>query len=431
MIQMRRCLFRGRIAMNKIDCVIIGGGSAGLAAAIECKKLGIDQILVLEKEKEAGGILQQCIHNGFGLQQFKEELTGPSYAQRFIDEAKQLKIDIRFHTTVLDIDSNKKITYSNASEGLVTVQAKAIIFATGCKERTAGNINLKGKRIAGIWTAGTAQYYMNIEGLLVGKRIFILGSGDIGLIMARRLSLEGANVIGVAEIMPYSNGLTRNIVQCLHDFDIPLFLSHTVVDVQGESRVNRVVIAQVDEQFKPIENTEKSFDVDTLLLSVGLIPENDLMEKAGIVLDPKTQGPIVNESYQCNIPGFFACGNALLVHDLVDHVSEQGKHAGRFAARFIKSHQQASSNVKINYQGAIRFIVPQEISNEVNDQVMCYFRVDRIMKKAKISIYYQGNKIDEQVRNHLAPAEMGQITLKKDVISHCKSSITVEVLPYE
>lgn len=315
--------------MKTYDLVVIGGGSAGLAAAISAYDNGVTDILILERDKELGGILNQCIHNGFGLHTFKEELSGPSYAERFITMIHDRGIQFKLNAMVTHLSDEKVVEYVTPAEGYVRVQAKAVILAMGCRERTRGAIAVPGYRPAGIWSAGTAQRYLNMEGYMVGRKVFILGSGDIGLIMARRMSLEGAQVMGVAEIMPYSNGLPRNIKQCLEDFDIPLFLSHTISRIEGKQRVNQVTIQQVDDKMKPIAGTEKVFDVDTVLFSVGLIPENALSEEAEVKLHRRTKGPIVDESYQTNVEGIFACGNVLHVHDLVDWVSQEGTKAGK------------------------------------------------------------------------------------------------------
>ena len=414
--------------MNTIDCLVIGGGSAGLAAAISAKENGIDQILVLEKESEAGGILQQCIHNGFGLHTFKEELAGPEYAHRYIVKANELHIDVRVETTVLSVSEDKVVRYSNAKEGIVSVKAKSIILATGCRERTAGNILMPSKRPTGVWTAGTAQKYVNIDGYMVGKRVLILGSGDIGLIMARRMTLEGAKVEAVAEIMPYSNGLTRNIVQCLHDYDIPLYLSHTVISVEGKERVEAVVLAEVDEYKQPIKGTEKRFEVDTLLLSVGLIPENTMAEDMGVELSPITKGAIIDHQYQCSVEGVFACGNALLVHDVVDYVSEQGALAGKFAAKYLKGGLTQEKGMPILAQGEASFVVPQLLKTTADESVKLYYRIKQPMKKAKVMIKHQGEVVFEQVKNHLVPAEMEQLVLKPELIAKLSDECVLEVI---
>jgi NADPH-dependent 2,4-dienoyl-CoA reductase/sulfur reductase-like enzyme len=401
--------------MKEYEIVIIGGGSAGLASAIEACKKGCKDILILERDKELGGILLQCIHNGFGLHMFKEELSGPAYAERFIDELKLLGIDYKVNTMVTHLSKEKIIEYVNQKEGYVSVKAKAVILAMGCRERTRGAIAIPGYRPSGIWSAGTAQRYLNMEGYLVGKKVFILGSGDIGLIMARRMTLEGAIVCGVAELMPYSNGLPRNIKQCLEDFDIPLFLSHTITDIKGKDRITGLTIAQVEEGFNPIEGTEKEFDVDTLLLSVGLIPENGLSEEAGIALHPKTRGALVNESYETNVKGIFACGNVLHVHDLVDFVSEEGKKAGAAAVKYIKDELSEKEGFQTEEREGISYILPQRVNlDNIEDKVEFLFRVTKNYKNAVVRIYKDGDLLKVVKKPHMAPAEMEKIILTKD-----------------
>ena len=331
--------------MKTYELVIIGGGSAGMAAALEAKKCGINSILVIERGPELGGVLLQCIHNGFGIKEFNEELSGPEYAQRFINQMKVSGITYLTNSMVLNLNRDKSVTYSNEVQGQQTVQAKAVILSTGCRERTCGSLAIPGTRPAGIWTAGTAQRYMNIDGMSIGRKAFILGSGDIGLIMARRMTLEGSKVLGVAEIMPYSKGLPRNIMQCLKDFNIPLFLSHTIVKIEGKNRLEAVTIAKVDDQLKPIHDTEKRFECDSLLISAGLIPENTLLEEAGIPLDSKTKGALVDEYLQTDIPGIFSCGNSLHVHDIVDNVTSEARKVGHNAAVYIKNHNLAKEGI--------------------------------------------------------------------------------------
>lgn len=332
------------------DIVIIGGGPAGLAAAIAAREQGIERILILERDRELGGILNQCIHNGFGLHTFKEELTGPEYAQRYIDQVLEKQIEYRLDTIVLKIGQDRKVTAMNRRDGLFEIQANAVILAMGCRERPRGALNIPGFRPAGIYSAGTAQRLINVEGVMPGHEVVILGSGDIGLIMARRLTLEGAHVKLVAELLPKSGGLQRNIVQCLEDFDIPLKLQHTVVGIHGKERLTGVTLAQVDEKGKPIAGTEEEIPCDTLLLSVGLIPENELSREAGVKINPKTKGPVVNEMLETSIEGVFACGNVLHVHDLVDHVSEEAALVGTYAAEYVRAGQHFRENHNLRQQ---------------------------------------------------------------------------------
>ena len=361
--------------MNTYDLVIVGGGPAGLAAAASAKDHGIDSILIIESDKELGGILNQCIHNGFGLHTFKEELTGPEYASRFIDMVLERGIEYKLNTMVMDISSDKKITAMNREDGMFEVQAKAVILAMGCRERSRGALNIPGYRPAGIYSAATAQRLVNMEGYMPGKEVVILGSGDIGLIMARRMTLEGAKVKVVAELMPYSGGLKRNIVQCLNDFDIPLKLSHTVVDIEGKNRVEAVTIAEVGPDRKPIPGTEERYTCDTLLLSCGLIPENELSKSAGVALNPVTSGPIVNDSLETNIEGIFACGNVLHVHDLVDYVSQEASAAGKNAANYIKNGEEKDTKiVEILPVDGVRYTVPKYIRpTEMDDTLTVLF----------------------------------------------------------
>lgn len=408
---------------NRYDLIIVGGGPAGLAAGIQAKKAGVENLIILERDHELGGILNQCIHNGFGLHTFKEELTGPEYAQRYIDQAKELSIPYKLNTMVLDISMEgreKVVTVMNREDGLVFLHAKAVILAMGCRERPRGALNIPGYRPAGIYTAGTAQRLVNMEGYMPGREVVILGSGDIGLIMARRMTLEGAKVKVVAELMPYSGGLQRNIVQCLEDFQIPLKLSHTVVDIQGEERVSGITLAEVDENRKPIPGTEEFYSCDTLLLSCGLIPENELSSKLGAHLSPVTSGPVVNESLETSIEGVFACGNVLHVHDLVDFVSEEAGRAGIHAAEYIcswkkgQTEEETEQVIQIQTEGGIRYSVPQMIRpKHMEDTVTLRFRVGQVFKDVYVSVYRGEERIVHKKKKKLAPGEMEQLVLKK------------------
>lgn len=410
------------------DLVIIGGGSAGLAAALEAKKQGIEDIIILERENTLGGILQQCIHNGFGLHTFKEQLSGPEYAQRFIDEVINEKIEYKLNTFVSKMTADKKVYYTNQKEGAVCIQAKAIINATGCIERSAGAIQLEGARVSGIMSAGVAQKYMNIEGYMIGRKVFILGSGDIGLIMARRCKLEGAEVLGVAEIMPYSNGLNRNIVQCLNDFDIPLYLSHTVKKVIGKDRVEKIVITKVNDKMEYIEGSEIEFECDTLILSVGLIPYNSLLENAGMKLNLKTKGIDVDNNYQGSIEGIFSCGNALHVHDLVDFVTKEAIIAAQGAAKYIKNQIKVDSKYyNCVPKNGISYIVPQKFSlDDVND-IEFKFRVNKPFDVCKIIVKNDDKIIKTINKLYLLPAEMEVVKVNKDLFVDNFDNLSIEV----
>lgn len=402
--------------MKSYDIVVIGGGPAGLAAAAAAKRSGIDSILILERDKELGGILNQCIHNGFGLHTFKEELTGPEYAHRFIEQVQELNIEYCLNTMVIDISHKKVVTAMNREEGLFEIQAKAVILAMGCRERSRGALNIPGYRPAGIYSAGTAQRLVNMEGFMPGREVVILGSGDIGLIMARRMTLEGAKVKVVAELMPYSGGLKRNIVQCLDDFGIPLKLSHTVVEIRGKERLTGITLAQVDGRGKPIPGTEEDYDCDTLLLSVGLIPENELSRGMGVNIEPITSGPSVNESLETNIDGVFACGNVLHVHDLVDYVSEEAAAAGENAAKYVKGILPANSGkeIKLVPTDGVRYTVPKTIDPErMTDELTVRFRVGNVYKNCFVSVYFDGERVVHRKRPVLAPGEMENVKFKK------------------
>lgn len=404
--------------MKTWDVVVIGGGPAGLAAAAAARKQGIEDVLILERDQMLGGILNQCIHNGFGLHTFKEELTGPEYADRFIKVVEELKIPYHLNTMVLSISKDKQVTYMNREEGLVTIQAKAVVLAMGCRERSRGALNIPGFRPAGVYSAGTAQRLTNMEGKKVGREVVILGSGDIGLIMARRMTLEGAKVKVVAELMPYSGGLKRNIVQCLNDYGIPLKLSHTVVEIHGKERVTGITLAQVDDHRKPIPGTEEYYSCDTLLLSVGLIPENELTRGLGADVSRVTSGPEVNDHLETSVPGVFACGNVLHVHDLVDYVSEEAAMAGQAAAEYVKEltgREGHQSLVRLSAENGVRYTVPQYLDpKHMKDQIIVRFRVDNVYKNRSISVYYDGVKIQTRKKRVMAPGEMEQVILKKD-----------------
>ena len=403
----------------KYEIVIIGGGPAGLAAAIAAYDAGCRSILILERDNQLGGILNQCIHNGFGLHTFGEELTGPEYAARFARQVLDRGIAYKLNTMVLSIGEDKKITAVNRTDGLIEIEATAIILAMGCRERSRGALNIPGFRPAGIYSAGTAQRLVNIEGFLPGRRVVILGSGDIGLIMARRMTLEGAKVLVVAELMPYSGGLKRNIVQCLNDFDIPLKLSHTVVDIQGRERVTGVTIAEVGPDRKPIPGTEIHYDCDTLLLSCGLLPENELSRGMGVTISPVTNGPVVDESLQTSIPGVFAAGNVLHVHDLVDFVSEEAAAAGRAAVRYLANGpQDRGREIPITFEGGPRYTVPASIDpKRVEGDLVIRFRVGGVMKNRRVRLYLDDEAVVSRKRPVMAPGEMEELKLTQGALA--------------
>ena len=404
--------------MKVYDIVIIGGGPAGMAAAVAAKKQGIERILILERDRELGGILNQCIHNGFGLHTFQEELTGPEYADRFIGQVKLYNIEYKLNTMVMDVSRDKRVTAMNREEGMFEIQAKAIILAMGCRERSRGALNIPGYRPAGIYSAGTAQRLVNMEGFLPGREVVILGSGDIGLIMARRMTLEGAKVKVVAELMPYSGGLKRNIVQCLDDYKIPLKLSHTVIDIKGKERVEGVTLAEVDENRRPIEGTEEFYSCDTLLLSVGLIPENEISGSMGVELNPITSGPKVNERLETSIEGVFACGNVLHVHDLVDFVSEEAAAAGKNAAMYVQEGESASEQgrkIKLRPLAGVRYTVPETINPmRMDEKLTVRFRVGNVYQNCYISVYFDEKRVLHRKRQIVAPGEMEEIKLSKE-----------------
>lgn len=417
----------------RYDLVVIGGGPGGLAAAIEARNNGVENILVIERDKELGGILQQCIHNGFGLHEFKEELTGPEYAERFIKKLKEKNIEYKLDTMVLEVTPEKIVHVINTVDGYMMIEAKAIVLAMGCRERTRGAISIPGERPAGVFTAGTAQRFINMEGYMVGKKVLILGSGDIGLIMARRMTLEGAEVQAVVELMPFSGGLARNIAQCLNDYNIPLYLSHTVVDIKGKERVEGVTIAKVDENRRPIPGTEIEYECDTLLLSVGLIPENDISRKTGIVIDRRTSGPVVNEMMETSIPGIFACGNVVHVHDLVDFVSAEARKAGKAAAKFVKDEVQNGEYIDLKNGFGVTYTVPQKYRVEnIENFLEISMRVNNIYKNMRLQVKDGDTVLVNMKKAHLAPGEMEKVVVPKKLLESVKGNeLVVCLVPEE
>ena len=412
--------------MRHCQAVVIGGGCGGLAAAAKLKQEGLKDVVLIEKDAELGGVLNQCIHNGFGLTTFKEQLSGPSFAERYEDQVVEAGVEVKLNTMVTHMSRDKVIEYVNQEEGYQKLQADIIILSVGCYERSRGALAISGDRPTGVYTAGQAQRYLNIDGYMVGKSVFILGSGDIGLIMARRMSLEGAKVLGVAELMPYSNGLPRNMKQCLDDFGIPLYLSHTLTNVYGEDRLEKIELAKVDENRNPIPGSEMYFDVDTLLLSVGLIPENSLAEEAGIDMDMSTRGPIVDENYMTSVPGIFACGNGLHVHDLADFVTKQAGEAALGALRYLNGSGGDYSSVKAG--NLIGYVVPAKLHKEnLPKTVTLYFRVRKPLKDVTIEINKGGKVIRSIHKEHLIPSEMEQVIIANTMLEDAEGDLLVQI----
>ena len=416
--------------MREFDLVIVGGGPAGMAAAVAARTKGLENILILERDSELGGILNQCIHNGFGLHTFKEELTGPEYAERYAEQVEAMEIPVETDTMVLDISKDKTVTILSRKRGVEQIRAKAVILAMGCRERPRGALNIPGYRPQGVYTAGTAQKLVNCEGYVPGKEVVILGSGDIGLIMARRMTLEGAKVRAVVELMPYSSGLKRNIVQCLDDYGIPLMLSHTVVDIKGKEKLEGVTVAAVDSTNTPIEGSEEYFPCDTLLLSCGLIPENELSRSCGVDIDPRTNGPLVDEGLETSIDGVFACGNVLHVHDLVDFVSEESARAGESAVDYIRRGctPDSTAAIKVIPQNGVRYTVPSQIHTaDLLGDVHIRFRVTGVFKDCAIVIKAGDTELVRRKNRILVPSEMLDIIIKEEKLAAVTEDITVAI----